>query len=64
MIMGSKKYKNDNEAEVNMITTLNGQQESTQKELNMRLNEYIILVSVALATFGVLMYQISNTKKK
>ena len=61
--MGSKKYKNDNEA-VNMITTLNGQEDNTQKELNMRLNEYIILVSVALATFGVLMYQISNTKKK
>lgn len=62
--MGSKNKKKHNEAMVNMITTLNGQQEDSKKELDMRLNEYIILVVVAIATLGVLMVEISKNKKK
>lgn len=58
------KKNKTNEAMVNMITTINGQEESSRKELNMRLNEYIIIVVVALATFGVLLAQISRSKKK
>ena len=56
------KKNKTNEAMVNMITTINGQEESSRKELNMRLNEYIIIVVVALATFGVLLAQISRSK--
>ncbi len=61
--MNMGKGKRNNEAMRNMIITISGQEESSRKEMDMRLNEYIILVIVALSAFGVLMYQTSQKKK-
>lgn len=59
--MGKKK---ENEAMRNLIITLDGQEESSRKEMEMKLNEYIILVVIALSTFGVLIYQMSKKNNK
>jgi len=61
--MNMGKGKRNNEAMRNMIITINGQEESSKKELDMRLNEYIILVVIAVSIFGVLIYQTSQKKK-
>lgn len=61
MNMGKKK---ENEAMRNLIITLDGQEESSRKEMEMKLNEYIILVVIALSTFGVLIYQMSKKNNK
>tara|TARA_B100000424_G_C22785480_1_gene422101 strand:- start:116 stop:295 length:180 start_codon:yes stop_codon:yes gene_type:complete len=57
------KGKRNNEAMRNMIITINGQEESSRKEMDMRLNEYMILVVVALSVFGILLFQTSQKKK-
>tara|TARA_B100000886_G_scaffold106371_1_gene70922 strand:+ start:8317 stop:8502 length:186 start_codon:yes stop_codon:yes gene_type:complete len=61
MNMGNKNRRN--EAMKNMLTTISGQEESSRMEMDMKLNEYIILVVVALSLFGTLMYQMSDKKK-
>ena len=62
-IMNMGKGKRNNEAMRNMIITINGQEESSRKEMDMRLNEYMILVVVALSVFGILLFQTSQKKK-
>jgi len=57
------KGKRNNEAMRNMIITINGQEESSRKEMDMRLNEYMLLVVVALSVFGILLFQTSQKKK-
>ena len=59
--MGKKK---ENEAMRNLIITLDGQEESSRNEMEMKLNEYIILEVIALSTFGVLIYQMSKKNNK
>ncbi len=61
--MNMGKGKRNNEAMRNMIITINGQEESSRKEMDMRLNEYMILVVVALSVFGILLFQTSQKKK-
>lgn len=63
MNMGKKK-ETGNEELVNMMETLNGQEESSKKEMDLRLNQYILLVVIALSTFGVLIYQMSKKNNK
>lgn len=61
--MNMGKGKRNNEAMRNMIITINGQEESSRKEMDMRLNEYMILVVIALSVFGILIFQTSQKKK-
>lgn len=61
--MNMGKGKRNNEAMRNMIITINGQEESSRKEMDMRLNEYMILVVIALSVFGILLFQTSQKKK-
>ena len=61
--MNMGKGKRNNEAMRNMIITINGQEESSRKEMDMRLNEYMLLVVVALSVFGILLFQTSQKKK-
>tara|TARA_B100002019_G_C21094841_1_gene510471 strand:- start:142 stop:336 length:195 start_codon:yes stop_codon:yes gene_type:complete len=63
MNMGKKKEIR-NEQLVNIMETLDGQEESSKKEMDLRLNQYIVLVVIALSTFGVLMYQMSKKNNK
>ena len=62
--MNMGKQKQNNEQLVNMMETLNGQEESTKKEMDFRLNQYILLIVIALYTFGVLIYQMSKKNNK
>jgi hypothetical protein len=62
--MNMGKQKQNNEQLVNMMETLNGQEESTKKEMDFRLNQYILLIVIALSTFGVLIYQMSKKNNK
>jgi hypothetical protein len=62
MNMGTKKE--NNEQSVNMMETLSGQEESSKKEMDLRLNQYILLIAIALSTFGVLIYQMSKKNNK
>lgn len=61
--MGKKK-QTGNEQLVNMMETLDGQEESSKKEMDLRLNQYILLVVIALSTFGVLIYQMSKKNNR
>lgn len=63
MNMGKKK-QTGNEQLVNMMETLDGQEESSKKEMDLRLNQYILLVVIALSTFGVLIYQMSKKNNR
>ena len=58
----NKKKENRNETMINMFETIQGQEEYSRKEMEMRLNQYILVVVVAISTFGVLMYQLSKKK--
>ena len=60
--MSKRKDKKRNEAMVNMIETINAREETSRKEMDIRLNQYIILVIIALSTFGVLLFQIGKKK--
>tara|TARA_Y100000992_G_scaffold300168_1_gene268269 strand:+ start:448 stop:642 length:195 start_codon:yes stop_codon:yes gene_type:complete len=60
----SKKKQTGNEQLVNMMETLDGQEESSKKEMDLRLNQYILLVVIALSTFGVLIYQMSKKNNR
>lgn len=62
MNMGKKNQ--NNEQSVNMMETLSGQEESSKKEMDLRLNQYILLIAIALSTFGVLIYQMSKKNNK
>uniref|UniRef100_A0A6C0AVI0 Uncharacterized protein n=1 Tax=viral metagenome TaxID=1070528 RepID=A0A6C0AVI0_9ZZZZ len=62
MNMSKRKDKKRNEAMVNMIETINAREETSRKEMDIRLNQYIILVIIALSTFGVLLFQIGKKK--
>ena len=64
MNMSKKKEKKRNEAMVNMIETINAREETSRKEMDIRLNQYIILVIIALSTFGVLLFQIGKKNNK
>lgn len=58
------KKKRRNEAIINMLETINAQEENSRKEMDIRLNQYIILVIIALSTFGVLLFQIGKKNNK
>jgi hypothetical protein len=62
--MNMGKKKENNEQSVNMMETLSGQEESSKKEMDLRLNQYILLIAIALSTFGVLIYQMSKKNNK
>ena len=64
MNMNKKKTKKTNEAMLNMIETINAQEEDSRKEMVIRLNQYIILVIIGFATFGVLLFQIGKKNNK
>ena len=64
MNMSKKKEKKRNEAMVNMIETINAREETSRKEMDIRLNQYIILLIIALSTFGVLLFQIGKKNNK
>jgi len=63
MNMNNKKEKRINKAMVNMVETINAREEESRKEMDIRLNQYIILIVIALSTFGVLLFQIGRKKK-
>jgi len=63
MNMNNKKEIRNNEAMINMVETINAREEESRKEMDIRLNQYIILIVIALSTFGVLLFQIGIKKK-
>ena len=62
MNMSKRKDKKRKEVMVNMIETINAREETSRKEMDIRLNQYIILVIIALSTFCVLLFQIGKKK--
>ena len=62
MNMSKRKENRRNEAMINMMETINAREETSRKEMDIRLNQYIILVIIALSTVGVLLFQIGKKK--
>ena len=64
MNMNNIKENRRNEAMINMMETINAREETSRKEMDIRLNQYIILVIIALSTVGVLLFQIGKKNNK